>query len=226
MVCSFGTVFSPPAFLNSPNSKCSMKGKNSSILGSTLRLPIIHWIMEPWVKKALQRYSYAWILSNTKMLIISIWAEKIIFGLLTSHQRVISALVVRDVAGCMGYVLLAEGRCILMIALLHSLISQIFFGVNFSDCRHSSLALSLATGNSLRQNSVQQWLNFPLILLKWRGEAGSLPLCWQHWTKNVQRFIGFIGVLNTLLDKIKMLCYWKTAALPVSSKKSANLTFS
>lgn len=185
MVCSFGAVFSPEALLNSPNPKCYVKGKNSRVLASTLPLAIIHWVtlvMGPWVKNALKHYSYAWILSKTKMLIMSIWTDKIILGLLTSRQHSISALVVRGVAGCMGYVLLAGGRRSLATASFHSLISQIFFGVNLNDCRHSSLALCFLLG--IHEGKTQfsgDWIS-QLILLSWRGEAGVLSLCWQHWS--------------------------------------------
>lgn len=183
MVCSFSTVFSPEALLNSPNSKCSVKGKSSHLLGSTLPLAIIHRVtlaMGPWVKKALKRYSYAWILSKTKMLTVSIWTEMMIFGLLASCQHFVIAPVA---AGCTGHVLLAGGRCSLATASFHCW-SQIIFGLNLNDCRRSSLAFCLLLGiHQGRTRFSGDWIA-QLILLSRRGEAGVLPPCWQHWSVN------------------------------------------
>lgn len=111
------------------------------------------------VKKTLKHYSYAWILSKTKMLPVSIWTEKIIFGLLSSYQR-------PGCEGCSwmhaGVRAAGWGRCSLAAASFHSLSSQIFHGVNLNDGRHGrELGLLLAVENSARQDWIQWWLICP-----------------------------------------------------------------
>lgn len=186
------------SFSTSPNSKYSVKGKYSLILCSTLPSAIPHWVtlvMGLGVRKALKHYSYAWILSKTKMLIMSIWSEKIIFGLLSSCQHSISALGVRGVAGCMGYVLLAgEGAAwqpppFTPWAHKYSL-ALAWMMADMADTAES-LAFCLLLG--IHQGKTElggDWFA-QLILLNWRGEAGVLSPCWQHWSKNQVCITGY-----------------------------------
>lgn len=175
-----------------------MKGKNSHILGSTLLLAIIHWVtlvMGLGVKKALKHYSYAWILSKTKILIMSIWTEKIIFGLLSSCQHFISTLGVRGVAGCTGYVLLAgEGAAwqpprVTRWAHKYSLVLT-WMMADMADVA-GSLAFCLLLGAQQGKTQFSGDWFAQLILLSRRGEAGVLSLCWQRWSKNQVCITGY-----------------------------------
>lgn len=147
------------------------------------------------VKKALKHYSYAWILSKTKILIMSIWTEKIIFGLLSSCQHFISTLGVRGVAGCTGYVLLAgEGAAwqpprVTRWAHKYSLVLT-WMMADMADVA-GSLAFCLLLGAQQGKTQFSGDWFAQLILLSRRGEAGVLSPCWQHWSKNQVCITGY-----------------------------------